>query len=271
MNSGPPSRLFAMSAVTALIKVRQHQALNPNWEGDTASLLKAIDPSSASADFDSAIAIHQSLPREVDFADLQSGLQSLLFWLINEYRPWWRKLIPYGRERLRSGLSEDEIQTFRSCGLFSSPASTEIVDWWDRLAAIVRAERDNALGDQGRYAERLTLEYETKRLQQLGIALTPIWVALDDNGAGYDVRSYDVGQASPINRLIEVKSTISGEPQMILTRNEWDTAAKAGESYFFYVWRLPSEELTIWSSKAIGAAVPSDQPGGRWREASIAI
>lgn len=260
-----------MSAVTALIRVRQHQAVNPLWDADIASLLKAIDPSSASADFDSAIAIHQSLPPEINFADLQGDLQKLLFWLINEFRPWWRRLIPYGRERVRSGLSEDEAQIFRSCGLFSSPASTEIVGWWDRLAAIVRGERDDALGDQGRYAERLTVEYETKRLQQLGIALTPIWVALDDNGAGYDVRSYDIGQGSPVNRLIEVKSTVADEPQMILTRNEWDTAAKAGESYFFYVWRLPSEELTIWSSKAVAAAVPSDRPGGRWREASITI
>jgi len=271
MNPGSASRMFAMSAVTALIRVRQHKTLNPHWEGDIASLLKAIDPSSASADFSSAVVMHQALPAEIDFTNLQGDLQSLLFWLINEHRPWWRRLIPYGRERVRSGLNEDEIQTFRSCGLFSSPPSAEIVEWWDRLAAIVRAESDEALGDQGRYAERLTLEYETKRLQQLGIALSPIWVALDDNGAGYDVRSYDIGQASPINRLIEVKSTVGGEPQMILTRNEWDTAAKAGESYFFYVWRLPSEELTIWSSKAVGAAVPSDRPGGRWREASIAI
>jgi len=51
------------------------------------------------------------------------------------------------------------------------------------------------------------MDYETKRLSELGISSSPRWISLDDNSAGYDVYSYDKGPIEPIAKLIEVKST----------------------------------------------------------------
>jgi len=63
-------------------------------------------------------------------------------------------------------------------------------------------------------------------------------MAIEDNAAGYDILSYDVGPVEPTSRLIEVKSSMQNPPRIILTRKEWEAAARYSETYVFHIWSL---------------------------------
>jgi hypothetical protein len=152
--------------------------------------------------------------------------------------PAWIRYIPRGRLRLLDQLTRDEKQCFRAAYLLDNPPLDEVVDWWDELCAWSRAEGDQARLLRSRAAERLSLVREEQRLNSLGIDRKPYWIAIDDNGAGYDIRSYDRGDVEPVTRVIEVKSSISSPLRFIVTRNEWEKALKFGSAYHFHVWDM---------------------------------
>jgi hypothetical protein len=96
-------------------------------------------------------------------------------------------------------------------------------------------------------------------------------MSIDDNTAGYDILSYDLGPVDPINRLIEVKSTIASPLRFIVTRNEWDTAVKFGPRYFFHVWDMQSETLYERTTSQIMPHIPTDNAKGRWTHAHVPV
>jgi hypothetical protein len=191
--------------------------------------------------------------------------------LIELHRPWWLRLAPYGRQRVAGALTKDELQTFRAAGLMDAPPSDVVVTWWDNLAARARQFLDEQLTEQGRYAETLSFRYEASRLSDLGIDEAPRWIAIEDNAAGYDILSYDVTERGLVNRLIEVKSTVSVVPRLFLTRNEWEAALKFGASYHFHIWSLPAEVLTIKSAIELTPDIPTDSGQGTWQQVEIVL
>jgi hypothetical protein len=85
---------------------------------------------------------------------------------------------------------------------------------------VERDFRNRALGEAG---EALVMEREQRRLREAGrvdLARKVRWVAKEDgDGAGYDVRSFDL--ASGAERLLEVKTTFGGQrTPFFITRNE---------------------------------------------------
>jgi hypothetical protein len=170
---------------------------------------------------------------------------------------------------LATALTQDELQTFRSAGLFDEHPPADVVEWWDSFAALMRSAEDERLNAQGRHAERLSLEYERKRLAALGIAEEPHWTALDDNSAGYDIQSFELTAYGLKNLLIEVKSSQRTPPRMILSRGEWNAAVQYGDTYTFHLWKLPSEELLVKPVSEIAAHIPEDQGSGCWTELEI--
>lgn len=259
-----------MSAFVALIGLRRYLNDYPNTPVQEAVVsLQRSDADLAAADFLGAMRLHEQLADSVDFSDPISGLRAGLGILIEVHRPWWCRFFPYGRQRLATALTQDELQTFRSAGLFDDKPPSEVVEWWDGFASLVRKANDERKSAQGRYGERLSLDYERKRLNALGISEEPKWVALDDNSAGYDIQSYDLTDYGLKNRLIEVKSSQRIPARMILTRGEWDTASKYGEAYTFHLWQLPSEELIVLTVADIAKHVPEDAGMGRWSELEI--
>jgi hypothetical protein len=162
--------------------------------------------------------------------------RSWIYSVILTQKMTWARSITLGRERLLTQLSRDEQQCFRSALLTGAPPPDDVVEWWDALSARMRQETDKKKMDRARDAERLTLRYERERLTKLGIMSQPRWVAIENNTAGHDILSYDHGEFGPINRLIEVKSTIASPLRFYVTRNEWEQAVKFAASYHFHIW-----------------------------------
>ena len=115
------------------------------------------------------------------------------------------------------------------------------------------------------------VHYEVKRLVQLGMNMSPVWMSIEDNTAGYDIQSFDLGAEGPVTRLIEVKSTIASPLRFWLSRNEWEIAKKFGAAYFFHVWDMQGPQLHERTVVDIQPHIPSDNERGRWANVQIPV
>jgi hypothetical protein len=263
-------RHFTMSTLGATIAIRQYLDSHPELNAESAiTSLKRLDADVAANDFASGLEVHAILPSTLKFKDPTLDLQASLAILIKHHQPFWLRGFPYGRDRVAEMLSVDEIQCFRAAGLISNTETPKIARWWDEIGQLVRAKLNDSLLEQGRIAESLSYEYEKKRLASLGIRRDPIWVAINNNDAGFDILSYDHGPFEPVNRLIEVKSSTRSPPRMILTRGEWDAAIKYGEAYVFHLWALPKATLTECKITDVAPHIPIDQGTGAWTHVEI--
>lgn len=261
---------FRMSAFAAVIGLRRYLHDHPNAPLDEAVLaLQRTDADFAAADFESGLRLHTMLPSEIDFAEPDVCIRSSLSVLIEWQNPWWLRFFPSGRQRLATVLTQDELQTFRSARLFDEMPSPDVVAWWDRLAARVRAQDNERFTEQGRRGEMLSLEYERKRLLTEGIESEPRWIALEDNSAGYDINSFRKTAFGISNMLIEVKSSMRTPPRIILTRGEWKAAEQYGAAYVFHVWSLPDEALLIKTVDEMKDHIPEDRGNGHWSDVEI--
>ena len=71
--------------------------------------------------------------------------------------------------------------------------------------------------------------------------------------------------------MIEVKSSSRTPSRIVLSRAEWEAAVKYGNVYFFYIWRLPSQELMIRSVAEIETHIPKDSGEGIWVDVEIVM
>jgi ABC-type molybdenum transport system ATPase subunit/photorepair protein PhrA len=126
---------------------------------------------------------------------------------------------------------------------------------------------------QAREAERLSLTHEKATLLAEGISENPKWVGLDDNFAGYDVLSYERGEHGLINKLIEVKSTTASPLRFYISRNEWDTAKRAGRAYLFHIWDMSKVPPIMYMRTVaqIEPHVPSDNEDGKWSNMEVPL
>lgn len=115
------------------------------------------------------------------------------------------------------------------------------------------------------------VDYEARRMRARGLDRAPVWMSIEDNTAGYDIQSFDVGSEGPVARLIEVKSTIASPLRFLLSRNEWETAKKFGAAYHFHVWDLQGPQLHERTVAEILPHIPTDNEKGKWSNAMIPI
>jgi hypothetical protein len=261
---------FRMSAFVAVIGLRRYLRDHPHTPVEEAVLsLRRSDADFAASDFDGGLRLHALLPPTIDFDEPEVCIRSSLSILIELQRPWWLRFFPSGRQRLATALTQDEVQTFRSARLFDEAPSPEVVIWWDKIASQVRTGDNDRLVNLGRRGELLSLEYERQRLSTEGIENEPRWIALDDNSAGYDIKSYRKTAFGVSNMLIEVKSSMKTPPRIILTRGEWQAAEQFGAAYVFHVWSLLDERLLIKTVEEIRDHIPEDRGNGRWSDVEI--
>lgn len=263
---------FAMSVFNAVYAIRRYLEMHPGVDAQTAARsIPRIDSDYEGSDFSVGLELHELLPQEIKFTDPAEGFRETILTLVTVHRPLWIRFAPYGRERVRAALSQNELQCLRSADLFEEPPTDSIVAWWDGLAQRARNELNERLLLQGREAERLSLIHERERLAALKIIKEPRWVSIENNAAGYDIQSYSPGVVEPVSRLIEVKSSTYDPPRIFLTRNEWNTASSYGSSFVFHIWELPAKTLIERTVEEIALHIPDDRGNGEWTEIEITI
>lgn len=264
------NRCLTMAAYSAFVVLRDYVARNPELEATAAiDIIRHANTDDAGLDYVGGAAIHQQIQIDISGRDRRTALRLVACELVKAAMPWWLRLVPYGREMVRSALDQDQIQCLREAGLFDPVPEPEVIAWWDEVAAIVRGAVDNEKMLRAREAERRSLEYERDRLKSLGISLEPEWVSLEDNTLGYDIRSYDLQDERIVSRLIEVKSTTSDS--IFISKNEWLNASSAEPHYCFHVWKLPEGCVMEYPVASIKPNIPIDQGVGSWQEVRITL
>ena len=266
-----------MGAFEGLRLLRVHISRRPNEKVERLiELIVATEPASKSYDLDAALFLNQILPVETPHSDIAFYRACVAHVILREL-PSWAKLMTLGRGRFIKRLQAEEFRDirslFRQAHLLEEPPGAGDVEWWDNIQAQVRFSNDAEKLVRGREGERLTLKYEKKRLEGLGITNDPKWTAIEDNTAGYDVLSYNQGPSEPVNKLIEVKSTIASPLRFYLSRNEWDKALKYGNSYYFHVWNISGNSPILHEKTLIDIKphVPLDSGDGKWSTCIIPI
>jgi uncharacterized protein DUF3883 len=267
-----PERLLSMSAFEAAFVLRRFRLLNPTYQDEQLiESIRSVRADFYPNDYDAGLALERIIPASLDGTSDVDYFKAAIEGVINTHQPLWVRLAPVGREYVLRAVSINGTQCFRNAGLLETPPGREVSDWWDALAARVRNEKDVQLLNQGREAERRSLEFERRRLRALGIDREPRWVSIEDNNAGYDILSYEPGAIEPINKIIEVKSSTQEPPRIIVTRGEWNAALTYGDAYVFQVWGVGAIEPIEINVASMAAHVPLDQGVGSWLKVQITI
>jgi hypothetical protein len=260
-----------MSVLGGVLKIQNLCARRPELTIGTAKhLLRNGSVIDSSFDFEHAEQFlifaqlnHGDLP-----PDRYAAMRLLIRRAIEACRPPWVTAIPYGRTQVLRFITKDEEQCFASAGLLDAHPSDEIARWWDELAGLIRTRQDDEKAKTGRQAEALTIAHERQRLKAAGLDIEPVWVALDDNSLGYDVRSYETDASL---RYIEVKGCQTRDLVIYITRNEWRQAQQLGARYFFHIWDLSTQTLYELSPNQLSPHIPLEQGRGQWQAVRIAV
>jgi hypothetical protein len=260
-------RILAMSAFEAAYLIRTFREKNPELSThDLIATVRSVRADFYPHDYDAGADIEGRIPPQI-ITPLEVFFTAAIEAIVADQAPIWARLAPAGRNHVLQAIGVNGVQCLRSAGLLGTDARATA--WWDALASANRGERDARLLAQGREGERLTLAYESDRLLQEGITRAPVWVAIDDNTVGYDILSYAWHDGGEVNRLIEVKTTQTYPPRMILSRNEWKTAEQYGAAFEFHLWNLNNEALTIYTVEEIRTHIPTDNGTGKWESVEI--
>lgn len=264
--------LISMSSVMALKRLRDVLAsqagLNPI---SAAEVARRATADGAAHDYANGLLLHTSLDPSIDFADFSKSLRDILSLSIQMKPPSWLPVVVGGRSSVESVLASDPnlYQLFVAADLFRPLPTEEVIAWWDRLANAQRAGETTRNLENGRFAERKTLEAERIRLASEGCPFEPEWIALDDNSAGYDILSYVNRESQWLSRAIEVKSSTADAIRFFLTRNEFETAARMADRYELHFWGRSSLRATVLDSGTVVSHAPMDQGKGKWQEVLI--
>jgi len=263
---------LAMSTITAAGLICRYLEKQPTVPLDEAieAIQRSVESTSA-LDYEGARKLLNACPGATIDHHNPLHLRELISNFIEINKPSWIDVAPFGRDLVESSLTVNEAQVLRTAGLFDNPPSDDVVEWWDNLATRARAFKEQRLLERGRAAERLTLEYEHRRLARLGVELSPVWIAIQDNTTGYDILSYDLVDDATVARHIEVKSSLQMPATFFLTSNEWDRALSLGNSFRLYLWSLPRNHLRILTLSDLLPHVPINQGRGKWQSMAVAI
>lgn len=277
MNPLPFVRLFSMPAFEGLRILRHHAADHPGMPpAELLSIIVRVEATAASLDLEAALYLDGQVSTAAPHGSVTFYRECISTVILLDV-PDWAKLVTLGRGKFIKRLDDEEHRDikslFRQAKLLDDPASLDDVAWWDVLQTQVRLQKDIEFNKRARHAELLSLEHERLELEKAGIDRTPIWMAIDDNTAGYDILSYWPGSFGPRNKLIEVKSTIANPPSFIVTRNEWEQAKKFDTAFVFQIWVLSGPTPRFFEKTVADVAphIPNDTGKGRWKNAIIPL
>lgn len=271
MTSASAERLLSMSVFEAALVIRTFKEKNVGLSDDeVVHTVRSVRADLYPLDYEAGLLLENVLPTNIDISP-RAFFRSCVDRIVALKNPLWVRLAPGGREQVTRALGLNVAQCLRAAGLLDNPPDRDTWLWWDRLAGVVRADRDAALLVQGREAELWSYERECAFVADAGIERTPMWVSIEDNNLGYDILSYRIEGENEINRLIEVKSTQSNPPRLILTRNEWNTAMQYGDALEFHLWTLQPKELCVLTVRDMQQHIPHNQGSGAWLRVEIVL
>jgi hypothetical protein len=196
--------------------------------------------------------------RILSLGDGPRRLRRALLDYVEVVRPPWTMLALDGRKKML-GFAPIEFGQSMTEAYLAEGYDDEVIEFWDRLAAIARGQQDIRLSSIGRDGERLTLSYEKRRTGH-----DPIWRSIESNSDGYDVMSV-VSSEDHAQRQIEVKaSTLGLAGSLHLTRNEWDST-ETMVHHTFHLWDLKNmnaPQLAIVARAMMDRHVPYDNGAG---------
>jgi hypothetical protein len=194
---------------------------------------------------------------------MRDSLRVQLKHLVETYKPPWSYLIHKGRKEAFQFFPSNVKQCFKEAELIHSYDS-DVIEWWDMLAAIARGKQQDTQLEIGRTGEELSLEYERERTGR-----EPIWQSIESNLSGYDLLSC-VSDTNPTPLRIEVKATtVTNSFSFYVTRNEWGVAETSHE-YVFHLWILSkTPELFVLDKKDIIPHIPVNQGHGTWENVKV--
>ncbi|WP_158817592.1 DUF3883 domain-containing protein [Methylocapsa sp. S129] len=273
--TGAPSteRVFALSAFEGVRLIRAYSVKQPDTPiVELLAIIEHIESDAPNLDLEASVYLHGLVEAECPLNG-DGFYQACISAVVTKHQPNWCKAMKQGRMRFLDSLATNDRDVFAAAGLAKDPPPISVVTWWDTVTGFARLIADIAKMEQAREAEQLSMDYETQRLAKLGLNRTPEWKGLDDNFAGYDVLSYDAGEFGPISRMIEVKSTIASPLRFIITRHEWDQAAKIGPAYIFHVWDMAKVPPVLYERKSeqVAPHIPQDNEKGKWKTAEIPL
>jgi hypothetical protein len=199
--------------------------------------------------------------------DAETAFRETVTRLLDLRRPLWVRVLPAGRQRVVQSLDDDTRQCLEIAGLMGT--EPYVVAWWDRLAALGRMWEEETRVTVGRDAEQRAMAYEWERLA--GTDRAPRWLAIEDNGAGYDIQSWRPRSADLADlheHYIEVKGS-SRNGIIHLSRGEWSFAVAHAPAWEMQVW-LPEAPLpAVLTVADVNPHIPANQGEGRWAEVEI--
>ena len=265
---------FRISVIDGALNLCRHRQQYPMLSiEDAVRQLQNGPASRAGYDYRRAVELGDQVGWDaISFeGERQAQLQETLKRLAIHLKPLWARVSYLGRKRALEVVSEDQRQCLEFAGLLVTPLSDTVVTWWDELGAYFREEKEQQSIEVGREGERRTMSHETQRLKDEGIPKEPMWVALEDNRAGYDVHSFQNIGGEIGDLRIEVKATSYSPTHFILTRPEWNTASKQPNLHIFHIWNLETEELRKLSVSDMASHMPIDAGAGQWREVWVTL
>jgi len=197
------------SVLEAIIRLQKAVATSETQSLRDAMRISLSTYANAGYDFDSAQLIYELFPVLPD--DHAKAYRIILSHLLAELRPAWLELLKRGREVMLDALDMDSRSCFHRAGALDLHPSEEVTAWLDSFASQAFARHDANKLALGRTAERLSIDYERARLEKEECLEEIVWVSLDDNGAGYDVRSATLVEGGYQPKLIEVNPPIPAQ------------------------------------------------------------
>lgn len=186
---------------------------------------------------------------------------------IREFRPFWATSLTKGRKKSMTYVPEIIRDIFEQLQLYDSNkvlTDKEVVSWWDEISTALYSSAQANNIKVGRIGERLSMLYEEYRTGS-----SPVWVALEDNSAGYDLYSVQ-SNTDETSMCVEVKTCSSKDSNVHISKNEWRTAdSKPPSAYVFHIWDISSINtplLHIISPNVFKSHVPKNSGIGEWND-----
>lgn len=257
---------FRPSAIYAGISVARRLCQVDSTEVDAIKYFKQGESLTSGLDFDSACSLSESWATPIFSASDSDEIafRETLTNIIASLTPKWTRYARFGRDRMLNTMTEDTAHCFTLAGLARN--DPQAIAWWDQLSGDLQSQQEEDNFKNGRIAERKSVDLENERVKHSNIPVK--WVAIDDFGAGYDIRSSRLDSSKEtvkwLPHFIEVKSSLAGSG-FFLTRGEWEFARRRIKRWELHLWIGEKDLPFVIDFKRIRSKIPSDSADSEWK------